>query len=70
MNKLFQILGILCSGILLVTAIAYGYSVIYFYASQPENYGHIRFKIFAFICVAFLFLVIGLTLWQLIKILK
>ena len=57
---------LLCGGLIVLTSIL-AYLSVYFTASQPENYGAVRYKIYAWVCIVLFFAGILLCLLSLVR---
>jgi hypothetical protein len=58
---------ILVVGILVVVVSILAYLSAYFTASQPENYGALRYKVYAWVCIISFLAGLLLCLWSLVR---
>ena len=62
-DRLFPFLG----GIVAVLAAVLGYLSVYFTASQPENYGAFRYKVYAWACIILGLAGVMLCAWAVVR---
>jgi hypothetical protein len=64
MKKSFLIFG---GGVVAVLAAVLAYLSVYFTASQPENYGAFRYRVYAWTCIIFGLAGVLLCAWSLVR---
>ena len=68
MSVTMRTILVLIGGLLLMAITVLAYLSVYFTASQPDNYGHLRFKGLAWGCIIAFLAELAVTIWAMIRI--